>query len=275
MRVPSRSKWIILKWFHGISWAENLSTDCCACLNWAELARTALGRTALVFSQKLEQIIYLAIHTHTHRYTERWRVDSRKGIAVGWKTRTLISPRRLQLTSGIKLAQFLLAICIASTHTHMFEVWVSGSVAESGWLYITTTKSTEQRASGVGESKLRINKKFEKIICLSCNLYIFAMKCQIPEAAEAPLVRSVLSNMLVVLIAQSSLPAPPWPSYDLCIWEEQSKCNHLNMYLHIVQECGFSYLRWLLLFNQIRTHIPAHPHTHTHGSAYIAGQHVW
>lgn len=132
MRVPSRSKWIILKWFHGISWAENLSTDCCACLNWAELAMTVLGRTALVFSQKLEQIIYLAIHTHTHRYTERWRVDSRKGIAVGWKTRTLISPRRLQLTSGIKLAQFLLPICIASTHTrthtHVWGVgqWVSG-----------------------------------------------------------------------------------------------------------------------------------------------------
>lgn len=46
----------------------------------------------------------------------------------------------------------------ARTHTHMFEVWVSGSVAESGWLYITTTKSTEQRASGAkNQQEIREN----------------------------------------------------------------------------------------------------------------------
>lgn len=95
------------------------------------------------------------------------------------------------------------------------------------------------------------------------------MKCQIPEAAEAPVgtvaaVKYASSTNSKTPSCTPSLTPSSWPTYDLCIWEEQSKCNHLNMYLHIVQECGFSYLRWLLLFNQIRTQTPAHTHTSTH-----------
>lgn len=69
------SKWIILKWFHGISWPENLSTDCTV---WTEGQGEgqAWERTRLVFSQKLEQIIYLAARTRRGREEEA----SRKGL---------------------------------------------------------------------------------------------------------------------------------------------------------------------------------------------------
>lgn len=103
------------------------------------------------------------------------------------------------------------------------------------------------------------------------------MKCQIPEAAEAPVgtvaaVKYAGSTNSTTPSGPPSLTPSSWPTYDLCIWEEQSKCNHLNMYLHIVQECGFSYLRWLLLFNQIRTQKAAHTQTLAHTPAHTC---VW
>lgn len=47
-----------------------------------EPSRAGLHCSALVFSQKLEQIIYLAKHTHTYTHTQRSRENCRKGIAA-------------------------------------------------------------------------------------------------------------------------------------------------------------------------------------------------
>lgn len=224
------------------------------------------------------------MHTHTH--TEKERELPQRDCSRGWKTRIVISPRRLQLTSGIKSAQFLLPICIASkhththTHTHMWEVWVSGRE----WLQIYYNNKLNwvgHRSLGVGSCSRESTRNSRKLFVCHV-IYTFSpWNAKYLRLPKPPLVRLVLSNMLVVLIDPFPHPSS-WPTYDLCIWEEQSKCNHLNMYLHIVQECGFSYLRWLLLFNQIRTHthtpahmyIDWHTHQHTHVSAYRAGQHV-
>lgn len=75
------------------------------------------ARTRLVFSQKLEQIIYLAARTRRGREGEMLlaRDCSRLKNKNSDKPETI-----LQLTSGIKLAQFLLPICIVQ-HTHFLE----------------------------------------------------------------------------------------------------------------------------------------------------------
>lgn len=75
-----------------------------------------LARTRLVFSQKLEQIIYLAARTQRGGERLLARDCSRLKNKNSDKPETI-----LQLTSGIKLAQFLLPICIVLQHTHFRE----------------------------------------------------------------------------------------------------------------------------------------------------------